>query len=119
MNKITKIIGSLCLILFAQTSIACDYPDRISLPNGATAAKEDMLAAQKQVKAFVSSMEVYMECIVEEEKLARLVMGNLSSKVEAQREEMLNKKYNAAVDEMETVAANFNSEVQDYKKRDD
>jgi hypothetical protein len=30
---------------------------------------------------------------------------------------MLNKKYNAAVDEMERVAAQFNSEVQAYRAK--
>jgi hypothetical protein len=34
-----------------------------------------------------------------------------------QREDMLTKKYNAAVDEMEKTAANFNNEVQAYKAR--
>jgi hypothetical protein len=32
---------------------------------------------------------------------------------------MLNKKYNAAVDEMERVAAQFNAEVQAYRAKED
>jgi hypothetical protein len=31
---------------------------------------------------------------------------------------MLDKKYNAAVEDMERVAADFNAEVQTYKARD-
>lgn len=89
------------------------------MPNGNTAAKEEMLSAQKEVKAFVAKMEIYVDCIVEEEKLTRLVMEKLTPEMEKQREDMLNKKYNSAVDEMEIVAANFNAEVQAYKKRDD
>jgi len=37
----------------------------------------------------------------------------------AQREEMLVKKHNAAVEDMEKVAARFNEEVRDYKDRKD
>ena len=43
-------------------------------------------------------------------------MDDLQPEDEQQREDMLNKKYNAAVDEMETVAANFNTEVQAFSR---
>ena len=46
-------------------------------------------------------------------------MGELAPEVEQEREDMLNKKYNAAVDEMERVAAQFNAEVQAYRARED
>ncbi len=84
-----------------------------------TATKEDMIAGQKGVKAYVAEMEAYLECIVEDEKKAKASMDDIESEVEQQREEMLNKKYNAAVEEMEMVAAQFNSEVQAYKARAD
>lgn len=116
MNKLIRIVCVFSVIFLAQPSFACDYPTRIKLPNGSTAVKEDMLSAQKAVKAFVAAMEVYMECIVEEDKLTRLAMEDLTPKMEKQREEMLTKKYNSAVDDMEIIAANFNSEVQAYKK---
>ena len=119
MNKTTTLIASISFFFAAQAGFACDYPDRVSLPSGGTATKDEMLTGQKDVKTFVASMEVYLECIVEEEKLARLAMDNLQPEVEQQREEMLNKKYNAAVEEMEKVAAQFNTEVQSYKGRDD
>lgn len=119
MNKSIKVVSVFCVILLAQASFACEYPTRVKLPNGSTAAKEEMITAQKKVKAFVASMEIYIDCIVEEEKLTLLAMEELSSDMEEQREKRLNQKYNAAVDEMEIVAANFNSEVRAYKKRDD
>ena len=76
-----------------------------------------MLAGQRNVKQYVADMEAYLECIVAEEKTARSEMDNLAPEDEQQREDMLNKKYNAAVDEMETVAANFNTEVQTFRGR--
>jgi len=117
MNKSIKSIIFVCLLWIAQTGFACDYPEHVTVPSGTTATKQDMLATQKLVKAFVASMEAYTDCIVEEEKVSRLAMEDLTPEAAAQREEMLNKKYNAAVDDMETVAAQFNAEVQVYKKR--
>lgn len=119
MNRLIKIALSISLIFAAQSAVACDYPDRVLVPNGSTATKEDMVTGQRGVKAYVAAMEVYLDCIVEEEKAARDAMGAMDADQEQDREDMLNKKYNAAVDEMERLAAQFNSEVQAYKARDD
>lgn len=78
-----------------------------------------MLNGQRDVKSYVASMEVYLECIVDEEKLAVGVLDDLEPEDEQRREDMINQKYNAAVDEMERVAAQFNAEVQAYKAKDD
>ena len=76
-----------------------------------------MIEGQRGVKNYVANMEAYLACIQEEEKTAREAMPDLQPEVEQEREDMLNKKYNAAVDEMERVAAQFNSEVQAYKAK--
>jgi hypothetical protein len=101
----------------AQSAFACDYPVRIDIPNGTTATKEDMLDGQRNVKKFVGEMEVYLECIVKEEKTTRNAIEELGADDEQRREDKLNKKYNAGVDDMERVAAQFNVEVQAYKAK--
>ncbi|ANO50218.1 hypothetical protein [Woeseia oceani] len=116
MNRVTKLVGAATLVFLAQTSFACDYPTRVDIPNGDSASKEEMIAGQRDVKAFVASMEAYLDCLLEEEKAAR-AEAELSPEDEQQREEMVNKKYNAAVDEMEMVAARFNEQVQAFKAR--
>ena len=68
---------------------------------------------------YVAAMEVYLECIVDDEKSALRSLDDLEPEEEQQREDLMNKKYNAAVDEMERVAAQFNAEVQAYKAKDD
>ncbi len=118
MNKTIKFICSVSLLFGAQSALACDYPDRVSIPNGTTATKEEMLEGQRGVKTYVTNMEVYLACLVDEEKLARAVIEELSPEDEQQREDMLNKKYNAAVDEMERLAAQFNVEVQAYRAKE-
>jgi hypothetical protein len=119
MKKITSLFISLPLLLIASASIACEYPKRVVIPNGNTATKEDMIMGQRGVKEYVASMEIYLECIVEEEKQAREAIADLTPELEQEREDVLNKKYNAAVDEMERVAAQFNAEVQAYKAKED
>jgi len=43
--------------------IACERPSApSSIPDGATASKEDMLAAKRAVDAFKSGMEEYLAC---------------------------------------------------------
>jgi hypothetical protein len=117
MKRTKQITISICLFFIAGTGLACDYPQRISVPNGETTSEQDLLTAQKDVKTFISAMEVYLECIVEEEKLARLAIDDLAPEVEQQREEMLNKKYNAAWEEEKRVEAEWNATVQAYKAR--
>lgn len=107
------------LLLSAQVGLACDYPSRVAIPNGSTASQEEMIEGQRGVKQYVADMEAYLECIVEQEKEARAAIADLKPEDEQQREDKLTKKYNAAVEEMEQVAAKFNVEVQTYKSRND
>lgn len=115
MNKSIKIFLSIFTIFSVQTALGCDYPQRVLVPNGNTATKEDMLEGQRKVKQYVSEMDTYLECIEIEESQAREAIPNLQPEDEEEREEVFNKKYNAAVDEMERLAAQFNAEVQAYK----
>ena len=112
-------VCGLALLLFAANAWACDYPSRIEVPNGETATKEEMIEVQRSVKDYVATMEAYLDCLLEEEKAARVQIENLSPEDEQLREDLLNKKYNAAVDEMEVIVARFNAEVQAYKAREE
>ena len=118
MKNFIKLACSISFAFGIQSAFACDYPERVSIPNGTTATKEEMLEGQRGVKAYVATMEVYLECILEEEKRARAAIEDLSPEDEQEREDLLNKKYNAAVDEMERTAAQFNVEVQAYRAKE-
>ena len=118
MRKLVKYAGCIALLVSTQSGFACDYPSKVTIPNGSTASQEEMIEGQRGVKKYVSDMEAYLECIVEEEKAARAAIEDLKPEDEQQREDLLTKKYNAAVDEMEQVAAKFNVEVQTFKARD-
>jgi len=117
MNKTLQTAFGICLFFIAGTGLACEYPQRITVPSGESTSEQDLLAAQKDVKKFIATMETYLECIVEEEKLARLAIDDLAPEVEQQREEVLNKKYNAAWEEEKRIEAQWNAAVQTYKAR--
>lgn len=117
MNKMMKTAVSVSMLFAAQAALACDYPQRIDVPNGTTASKEDMIAGQKGVKSYMASMEDYLACIEADEAQAVLGMGDVDEDTKRQREEMFNKKYNAAVEEMNLVAEEFNMQVRAYKDR--
>ncbi len=103
-------------ILFASPlAFACDYPPRAELPDGNSASRGDMLAGQKSVKAFMASMEEYLVCMEEEEEEAVAALLDPGDEELASREAAVIKKYNAAVEDMELVAARFNEQVRAYK----
>lgn len=117
MNILKKTVVTLAFLFSAQSALACDYPQRIEVPDGATASKEDMIAGQKSVRSYMASMEAYLTCIEADEAQAVLSLGDIGEREKRQREDMFNKKYNAAVEEMNLVAEEFNIQVRAYKDR--
>ena len=98
---------------------ACEYPERAEMANGMTATKEEMVASQRSVKAYITAMEDYLDCIEAEESDAVDALNEPDDDTLDQRKTVFNKKYNAAVDEMQLVAAEFNEQVRAYKGRDE
>ena len=62
-------------------------------------------------------MEEYLACIEADEAQAVLALNNVDEDTKRQREDLFNKKYNAAVEEMNLVAEEFNVQVRAYKDR--
>jgi len=79
---------------FAMPAFACDKPTAPdSIPDGKTAAMEDMMAAKKSVDAYKSAMEEYLSC------------------------EKSNAKLDAAQAELLKVADRFNTQVRAFKAK--
>jgi len=96
---------------------ACDYPQRADVPDGAMASKQEMIAGQRAVKSYMNAMNDYLSCIEAAEQETIAANGNTDEAAKQQKIEMYNKKYNAAVDEMNLVAEEFNMQVRAYKQR--
>ncbi|MFK7885342.1 MAG: hypothetical protein AB8G16_00625 [Gammaproteobacteria bacterium] len=95
----------------ATANAACSYPSAPEdLPTGDSESKEQMIAAQKQVKSYVAAMEEYLACLDSE-------LGAQGEEVSDEQKLMRDKRYNAAVDVMDATAAQFNQAVRNYKAR--
>lgn len=89
---------SLAVLLMACAGSAfagsCDRPSApASIPDGKTAAMEDMMAAKKAVDAFKKGMEEYMTC------------ERMASKIESAQKELVK------------VADDFNLQVRAFKAK--
>ena len=115
MNTMTKTAVSVAMLFIAQGALACDYPQRIDMPNGTMATKDEMIAGQKGVKEYMAEMDAYLSCIEANEAQAVIQLGEVDEDTSRQRADMFNKKYNAAVEEMNLVAEEFNIQVRAYK----
>ncbi len=118
MNTATRSAALVALVFLAHSALACEYPQRADVPDGATATKDEMIAGQRSVKSYVAAMEEYLTCIEAEEAQAVLTLSEeVDESGKRQRAELFNKKYNAAVEEMNLVAEQFNIQVRAYKAR--
>ena len=116
--KTTRLAVTVAVLLLAQGALACDYPERLQdLPDGNSASRDDMLAGKKAVQEYLGKMESYLGCIEAEEAQAVIAMGDADEEAKTQRQDTFNKKYNAAVEEMNLVAEEFNIQLRAYNAR--
>jgi len=92
---------------FVPMASACENPAVIAMPDGKTSTKEQMLVARDQVKAYMSSMEAFMKC-VDDEAAAK------GDGAPPEYKDQMAARHNAAVSEMEAVAAAFNDQLHAY-----
>jgi hypothetical protein len=109
MVKLSTVI-LISVAIFSATSAfaACDYPPEISVPDGSQATEDEMLAAQKAVKAYMAEMEAYLKCLDDES-------ATLGDAETDEQRAMHVQRHNAAIDAMENVANNFNDQIRAYK----
>lgn len=125
-NLITAMTAT---FLFAAPAfgLACDYPERPTLPDGSTAAKEDMIAAQTDVKAFLAAVDEYLLCIEQEEKDAIEALPEIDESDEEavasreaeikRRDDLLSKRFDAANEEKFLFGEKWNQQVRAYNAR--
>lgn len=90
----TRFVSAVLCALFVTPVFACARPSApTSIPDGASASKEEMLTAKRAVDAFKISMEEYLAC------------------------EKSGAKKDGATAELLKVAARFNAQVKAYKAK--
>ena len=117
MNSLIKISFGTLFLLSSSIAIACDYPERPSMPDGSTASKDELLAAKDSVQDFMAKVDEYLSCIEGEEKAAVEEMDNPSEEEMQRRDAMLNKKFDAANEEKALLGEQFNQEIRAYNQK--
>jgi len=114
MKKLIKFLVVSAILSLPAISLACDYPERPTLPDGGAAAKEDMIAAQSAVKIFLAAVDEYLTCIEEEEKTALAAMDNPDEETIKRRDDLLAKRFDAANEEKFLFGEQWNQQVRAY-----
>jgi len=127
MNNLTKSVIATVLFALPAFGLACEYPERPTLPDGSTAAKEEMIAAQKSVKAFLAAVDEYLTCIEQEEKEAIAGLPDIDESDEdaaksreaeiKRRDDLLAKRFDAANEEKFLFGEKWNQQVRAYNER--
>jgi glutathione S-transferase len=127
MNNLTKNVIASVLFALPAFGLACEYPERPTLPDGGTASKEQMIAAQASVKAFLAAVDEYLNCIEQEEEEAVAALPEVDeSDDEAvkgreaeikRRDDLLEKRFDAANEEKFLFGEKWNQQVRAYNDR--
>ncbi len=98
----------------------CSYPPApADLPDGNTATLKEMLAGMQEVSTYNKAMNAYRSCIKLERDSCVAAAGDKLTKQQKQELEAIEiQKNNAAVDQLHTVADQFNAQVKIFKAKD-
>jgi hypothetical protein len=106
-------IAALLALSGSPTFADCTVPDnRIQIPDGSTATKEEMIAAQKAVQAFDAAVKTYADCLQEEQQ-QKLDAGGDKVKLQKHYAEL----NNTEVEKVQQLADKFNTELKAYKAK--
>lgn len=127
MKNPTRSVIATVLFVLPAFGFACEYPERPTLPDGNTASKEQMIAAQASVKAFLAAVDEYLTCIEEEEKDAIAALPEIDESDEEavkgreaeikRRDDLLSKRFDAANEEKFLFGEKWNQQVRAYNDR--
>ena len=108
MRVLTSCVLTAVASAYGVAAEACEAPSPVAIPDGSTSTREQMLAAQAQVRAYQAAMTEFLACID----------SDLDSEGEQAPEEfksLMVSRHNAAVAEMEGVAAAFNDQLRAFR----
>lgn len=111
--KMTRHILCVAALLgAASAALACDQPQPPALPDGASADRDAMVSAHGEVKSFVNSGNAYLECLQQEEAAE---VANESITEDSRKVRLA--KYNATVEAMQKIGADFNVELKKFNAK--
>lgn len=111
---------SLLTALIAAPAFAdCTAPsNEVKVPDGATATKDEMIAAQHAVRDYNDAVKTYIDCITKEMDAKVAAGGDKLTDADRQK---ISKEYgdmqNSAVERVQKVADKFNVELRAWKAK--
>ncbi|MDA8351529.1 MAG: hypothetical protein M0038_22530 [Pseudomonadota bacterium] len=111
--------AALAALTLAPAYADCTYPKPpANLPDGNVATLAQMLAAQKTVKAYNTTMNAYLACIKKQSDATIAKQSLKLTKKQIKSLEIMEiQRNNAAVDQLQKVANRFNAQVRIYQKK--
>jgi hypothetical protein len=115
--------------LSASAYASCPYPKAPqAIPDGNTAKLEEMLAAKKAVEGYNKDVESYLTCLDSEHDTAVAALTKDPAALSVEQKKKLDErkadmdarhtqKHDAAVDELEQVAARLNEQIRAWKAK--
>ena len=105
----TLILTSAGLLMASVVQANCNFPAGVKIPDGSTATEAELVATQGAVKQYMLAVEAYLTCLEGESNA-------LGPDITEDQIRVNDMKHDAAVDEMEKLAAEFNAEVRAFNK---
>lgn len=98
----------------ACASADCTPPSNatVAIPNGATATRDQMIAAQRAVKAYDTAVKTYGDCL-QQQLDAQVAAGGNKQLLSVQYDRMNNDQ----IDKLQKLADKFNEELRTFKAR--
>ena len=112
--KISALALLSSIALAGAAHAECSRPPAPTIPDGASASQEEMVAGQKAVKAFVSETNTFLDCLEKEEKDAAAKAEAAGTPMKPEDHNVYVERYNAGVDDMQKVADSFNMQLHTY-----
>lgn len=111
--KILLPLSALALLCAGPVFADCAVPDNnVQIPDGTTATRDEMIAAQKAVQAYDGAVKQYTDCLQQEQQ-AKIDAGGDKVKLQKQYAEL----NNAQVEKVQQLADKFNTELKAYKTK--
>jgi len=115
--RFIAIAAVLAVAVIAPASAECIYPKTPdSAPNGSTATEAEMIAGMTAFKKYDAEVNAYLSCLDMEANTRISEAGDNADQVK-QIKLMSSKKHNAAIDELQVRANEFNSQLRAYKTK--
>jgi hypothetical protein len=109
-----RLTVSMLVALAAGPAFAqCSAPDNaVQIPDGTTATREEMVAAQKAVQAYDTAVKTYTDCL-QQEQADKIAAGGDKAKLQKE----YSKLNNDQVEKVQQLADKFNAELKAYKAK--